>query len=171
MDVRNKITSNNYDYVLIYSAFGFFILGLFTVLVASSDIHWIVPVIVQLIICYPIAEFAFFAATRVEIYPEKIAFCSPWRKYSFLKKRPDFCCVVRADEWDTLIYSKRKESSSFFFLKDNKAVYLFSVSGLSVFDLQLRSMYFPDKTFIEHQGFTSIHLIPELFEHFPEKII
>lgn len=169
--MQNKIASNNYEDILLYSVFGLLLSGIFTVMVAVSDIHWIAPVIVQILLCYPIAELAFFSAVKTEINPEMISFRKPWRKYSLLKKRPDFNCILRSDEWDTVIFNHQKNSSSFYFFKNKKAIYLFKVSGSSAFEYQLKSMYYPEKTFVEHREFKSIDLMPELFEHFPESII
>ena len=164
-------SSNNYESTFLYVFFGALILGLFPLAVALANAHWLLTVVVSVILCYPLTEFIFHSALKIQLTDELICFSKPWRKYSLIKKRPDYFCVLRSDEWDQVIFSHKKDSSTYYFFNAKKAVYSFSCSGIPEFENQLRSVYFPQKIFTQHESWQSINLMPELFTHYPEAIL
>lgn len=169
--MQKLLKCTNSSEVIVAAVFGLLIFSLFPVMIAySPGVHWIIPVIILLLMCYPLAEMVFYSFILIQIRPDSITFSRPWRKYSKLRKRPDMGCVIRSDEWDTLLFHRGTKSSSFFFFKDKKAIYCFSANGFSDLGYRIKTNN-PDKIIVPHLKFKSIHLMPELFDQYPERIV
>lgn len=168
--MQNK-SSNNYEHVFKYAVFGALLFGLFPFAVSVSDAHWSLTLFVSLLMCYPLAELICYSVVKIELNQEMILFSAPWRKYSLIKTRSIYSSRVLSQEWDTIIYSIKGEHATFYFFKDNKAVYVFSGNGIPQLEIQLRAIYFPEKKFVRHDKWISIDFMPELFEHYPKRVL
>lgn len=107
---------------------------------------------------------------RITVDHGTITVSRPWRKYSLLTRKRLQVLVIPSDSWDKLFTKNFKGGNIFYFQKEGKLAYLFSVDGFTFVGNDLGAC-FPDKLIRAYHDALPIANIRAFKKAHPDRVL
>lgn len=98
----------------------------------------------NVLVWYLYIEMGMNSFCRITVDHGTITVSRPWRKYSLWRRKRPQVLVIPSDSWDKLFTKILKGSTAFYFQKEGKLAYFFSVDGFTFVGNELGAC-FPEK--------------------------